>query len=152
MNAKKTSSAPSSDAPDWMPAHKAELVPSAPTEGLALEKLKGIEDEILVECASLIQGVLKFSELDFDNPEIMPEGWVAQLGQKEAEKQHRIARYALLNPKEAPVALKMGQSTFTGITKARATEKAAPRSLSVSFVQLTPPMLDFVETEILDED
>lgn len=112
---------------EWhLPKEQTQLVepPSASIAKTAAElradRLADIEDGLFADSAFILGGVMSFAELDPEDLDLMPKGWVEEFGREEAIKRHRVAKASWMNAKESPVALKMAQTTAIGITKARA--------------------------------
>lgn len=109
-----------------------------------IERLRNIEDQLLEENLQIVGDAAKFRKID-PGQDQLPVEWLLELGAEGARERMRVAQAAWLPVKDAPIALKMAQSVALGIIKARATEKAAPRTLNVAFVQLPAPRQDFGE-------
>jgi hypothetical protein len=133
---------------DWFDEEPASIVPAKPSKlAESVDTIRAVEDEIHKESANVLRGVLAFSEVDpaWESP---PDDWIAAYGQVEAEKRFRLAKYALMNAKEAPVGLKLAKDTFVGMSKARAAEKGGARTLNMTFVQMSRPMPVFPEKDV----
>lgn len=113
----------------------------------SLARIRGIEDEMQERSLGIIDGVLAFADLPLEATEAPPE-WVAQYGKEGAAKRFRLARHGMESAKDAPVAIKVAVSVHAAITKARATEKAGPKSLNIQFVQMSAPLPDFPVIEV----
>lgn len=111
------------------------------------DKLKELENELFAENMAIMRDMACFRDIDPDCEE-PPEQWVTEVGPIEARKRLRIAKAAWLSAKEAPVALAVSKSITMGIIKARATEKAGPRSLNVALVHMVAPASQFEEREL----
>ena len=115
--------------------------------------LKRLENQIYEECNAVILSVVKDTfEIDPEDKEL-PAAWLADveagvLTLEEAQKRKRIAQYALMSPKNAPVALQIAAKVLSGMHKARSAEGNVHRSLNVTVVQMTAPMPVFEEKEI----
>ncbi len=130
---------------DDPPAVTGEIVPVAPLLPVAQQKqvaLRRIEDQLLDDVTGIMSGVLKAADIP-DEDEGVPPEWVAQYGQKEAEKRHRLARYGKMSRKEAPVALFLAQGVHSSIIKARSTEKAGNRVLNVTMVNFPKANVEY---------
>ena len=104
-----------------------------------------LEDTVFEDSLRVIGAALKFADIDSPDP---PAEWVDEYGDKEARVRHRIATFATMNAKDAPVALKLAATTLIGLTKARAMRGAAPKSLNVQLVQMSAPLPTFPVREI----
>lgn len=113
--------------------------------------IKEEEDALLKDSLEVLHGALNFAELPFDAVE-PPQEWIDLLGEEDAHKKFRLIKAGQMSAKDAPVGVKVATSLATGIIKARATEKAAPR-LSVNVITL--PTLEAAKSYdemSLDED
>lgn len=128
-----------------------EVVESAPKALTKREKtenqLRRLEDDLLRQNMTIIADAGYFREIDPDMEE-PPKEWILELGKRGAKNRLRMAKAAWLNAKEAPVGLAVAKSVMTGIIKARAAEKDAPRSLNIAVaVNMSLPKLEIVEVE-----
>lgn len=125
---------------------------NADEDRLAL--FKQLEDEILQESAAIVRGALDFYRLGEEHADGPPPEWIDELGEEAAWDKFRIVLAANQSAAKAPVGLKLAQQTMLGIIRARATEKAAPRSLNVAYVYVNqaPPADDMPPLEITDGD
>lgn len=133
---------------DWFDPEPSSIVKTKPASlAVAEDTIRAVEDEIHRESASVLRDALAFVEIDpaWEEP---PQEWLEKYGQLEAEKRFRAAKYALMNAKEAPVGLKLAKDTFVGMAKARATEKGGPKTLNMTFVQMTRPLPVYKELEV----
>ena len=140
------------DLPEVVEAPVVEVMPLVPVEKkskiqLRAEALRSIEDGILERSQAVVDDALHFGEFDPEDPN-PPQAWVEELGQERAEKRLRMAKYALMSAKEAPVGLAIAKATFASIIKARATEKQGPRQLNVNVVNMTAPLPEFRVIEV----
>ncbi len=111
------------------------------------EKLKELENELFHENMAIMRDVACFRDIEPDC-EHPPDNWVMELGMAGAQKRLRVAKAAWMSSKDAPVALNVSKSILMGIIKARATEKAGPRSLNVAMVHMAAPQQEFEEREL----
>lgn len=106
--------------------------------------LKKIENQLYNECTEVVFGAVKYTfEIDPSDPEL-PAAWLEELEagtvtMEELQKRKRIAQYALMPPKEAPVALQMAAKVLGGMQKARAMAGAAPKHLNLTVVSISDP-------------
>lgn len=121
-----------------------ELVPREPDTPALPRKVQALQDIVFDRMSANVEAAASFGDLDPENPDVIPPEWIAEHGQKEAKRRHRIARYALLNSKEVPFGMKMSQGTFEHILKIKAAEKGGDRTLNVQMVTLNvspaPPL------------
>lgn len=129
-----------------------EIVPR-PAQAIAknqARRLRSVEDDLLLEATETIQGAghfYKISDEDIKN-DTPPEAWVKELGRERAAERFRLAKYALMSAKDAPVGLKMALQVHSSIVKARATEKAGSRVMNVQIVQMPNAVVDYPEIEV----
>lgn len=122
-----------------------DIFPSKPSSLEVSERgLKKLENQIYEECNAVILSVVKDTfEIDPSDKEL-PVAWLQEiedgsLTKEEALKRMRIARYALMPPKEAPVALQIAAKVLSGMHKARAMEGAGPKHLNLTMVSISAP-------------
>lgn len=113
-------------------------------------EIRRIEDEIHLGAMDVVDGSISGFSLSPEDTE-PPKEWIEAFGEKRAWIRFRAARAGQLNAKEAPVAIKVATQIMTGITKARSMEKAAPRSLNVAFVQMSPELLPQFPEQIVEK-
>ena len=122
----------------------------------ALAKVRGIADNLLLKSVSVIDGAMHFADLDPEELAEMrepPKEWVDELGMKEAKKRLRMAKAAWLDGKSAPAGFKLASDFYMQETRSRSLEKAGPKSLNVSFIQMTQPMPELPKNYIdVEED
>lgn len=112
-----------------------------------------IEDELFQDAAAVIRGGLRAIDLETEaeGPLRIPPEWIQQFGDKEAKRMFRAAKYALNNAREAPVLLKIASDTFSGIAKARATEKSGPKTLNMVVAEMPSVDLPVYGSIVVDE-
>lgn len=122
-----------------------DIFPTKPSSLEVAERgLKKLENQIYEECNSVILSVVKDTfEIDPSDKEL-PAAWLLEIERgsltlEEAQKRQRIARYALMPPKEAPVALQIAAKVLSGMYKARAMEGAGPKHLNLTMVSISAP-------------
>jgi hypothetical protein len=141
---------------NWWPEE--DLVPVKPDMRLALsreDKIREVEEELHQEAAATMRDTLRFADLtpeDLANqdPSFVPEWMVAQAGGDRAlaGRRFRIAKYALMSSKEAPVGLKLSKDLMVGMAKVRAKEKTPPKILNMVVVHMTGNLPKFEEIEV----
>lgn len=129
---------------ELLPADHGKLTPRVESA------FRQMEDEILTETSQIIRGAMNFHKIDPEAKE-PPADWVEELGQEKADEQFRLARYALMSMKNAPVAFKMATAVHASIVKARSSEKGQHRTLRVQLVQMPTAHVDYPKLEIGDE-
>lgn len=139
---------------DPIPAFAAEIIGAAPLkrtgpvdlqetlEDRKDNRLREIENSIYERGLMVIDGVSRFGQVDPQNPDEVPDEILDDFrGDIRAQQHaHRLAKYALINAKEAPVGIAVMSRVVVGIAKARSMEKAAPRSLNVAFINVSSPI------------
>lgn len=112
-------------------------------------ELKKIESEIHQECSKVVHSIVTDAfTIDPESPE-MPAEWLEELEQtppeehpaklREFERRQRIAKYALMSNKDAPVALGIAAKVLSGMQKANAMKDASPRALNLTLVSFSAP-------------
>jgi hypothetical protein len=123
---------------DWLKALEEPVVHSAEVvEAEEVDFFRDIQSTLYQQASKIVEHALLFNEIDPVDPN-PPERWVLKYGEEEARKMHQMARAAWMKGSEAPIGLQMASRQVLGIMKAKATEEAAPRSLSVTLVQAAP--------------
>jgi hypothetical protein len=111
-----------------------------------IDKVKKIEDGLLLKSMEVVDGVLDFYSIDPE--EDMPE-WFEKKHGKDAKRKWRLAVAGNKSAKEAPVAVKVSTQVAMGIVRARATEKSGPKILNIEKVQMvTTPLMNYPEQEV----
>lgn len=116
------------------------------------EEMRRIEDELMQENLQIIRDVAKARDIDSDHKGLgVPEEWLQSgMTREQAAKTLRVAKASWLCAKEAPVFIATSKSIVLGIVKARAAEKAAPRSLNLTVVNMQTPLPK--EFEVVEVD
>ncbi len=112
--------------------------------------LKQMENELFEEASNVVYSVVAHTfDIDPADPEL-PAAWLEELQECQSEeesvlkraelaKRKRIAQYALMPPKEAPVALQIAAKVLGGMQKARAMEGQGPKHLNLTMVSISAP-------------
>lgn len=108
----------------------------------AHERIKSIEDALFEKALDVVHGTLDFADIA-DDAKGPPQEWIDQLGLQGALRRFRLARGGGMGSKEAPAAIKAATAIVAAVAKAKAMEKAGPRTLAISFVQMTAPAVDY---------
>jgi hypothetical protein len=141
---------------DWgfLPAQEAPLATTGPIQVAhreqRREQLKELEDRMLERSLTVVSDALYARDIDANAKEV-PREWM-DIDPDEAVKRLRTANAAWMNKKEAPVFLEIGKQVMVGIIKARATEKAAPKTLNVQVIQMSAPLPKFEVIEMESDD
>jgi hypothetical protein len=127
------------------------IFPTKPSHLERVEReLKKMENDLLRESTAVVYSAVTHTfDLDPTSPE-MPAAWMeeledcsteqeAQAKRVELDKRKRIAQYALMSPKEAPVALQIAAKVLSGMQKAKAMEGAGPKHLNLTMVSISAP-------------
>lgn len=129
-----------------------EIVPVDTSVTLADEKakdLQSVEDKLFDRSAEILEGALRFTEVNPEETE-PPAEWIHEYGYAKAKRVLQSARTAWMSAKNAPVGIKVAESIARGVMKARSLEKAAPKSLAVAFLNNT--VHHHYETKEVDSD
>ena len=116
-------------------------------------ELKKMENELYKESHDVVFSAVAHTfdiEIGKDGQVDTPAEWLQEIETctseeekneklRELDRRKRIARYALLPPKEAPVALQIAAKVLGGMHKARAMEGAAPKHLNLTMVSISAP-------------
>lgn len=145
------------------------LVPKTSQLERVERELKRMENDLMRESTAVVYSAVAHTfDLDTSSPEamkLMPAAWLEEVEEcateeeanakrVELDKRKRIAQYALLPPKEAPVALQIAAKVLSGMQKARAMEGAGPKHLNLTLVSISSPnqpLPMFPEKEIKHE-
>jgi hypothetical protein len=136
---------------DDLPDAPIEVVPKAPlTRAQKVDaELDRVQEEILQESLGVIEGALKFA--DIEPSEVQgppPKEWVERYGYEKAKKVQRLAGYGLMPKKDAPAGLSLASATASSILNARAKSGEGPRVLNVQVVQISSPLPTFEVVEV----
>lgn len=113
-------------------------------------ELKKMENELYTESHNVVYSAVAHTfDIDPTVNEI-PLEWMEELEGiedeaqrakklRELDKRKRIATYALMPPKDAPVALQIAAKVLTGMHKANAAKDAAPKHLNLTMVSISAP-------------
>lgn len=132
----------------------------------AERELQRIENEIVSEASMVVHGTMRFSEIDPESPNEIPNSWLEEISHlelgsiehekavDELKKRQRIAKAAWLSAKEAPVAFAIASKVLVGAMKAKAMAGSAPKTLNLTMVSISAPgqvLPAFPEKEIKHE-
>lgn len=107
-------------------------------------------DRLFEDSANIVGAALRFAEID-PSQEDPPEEWIEEMGEDQARKALRVARYANLPHKDVPAGLDIAHKVFTGITKAKLDKTEEKRPINIAFVQYSQTEAKFGEV-IIDEN
>ena len=114
-------------------------------DSLPLDQIKVAEDRVLAQSLDILEGLMDFSLLGFDDQgqvdaASVPFEW-RLLSDTEKARKIRLARFGMLPSADIPHGAKLAHATAMGIIKARAHEKSGPRTLNLevsTFPTLAP--------------
>lgn len=114
-------------------------------DSLPLDQIKVAEDRVLAQSLDILEGLMDFSLLGFDemgqvDERSIPFEW-GLLSDHEKARKIRLARFGTLSSADIPHGAKLAHATAMGIIKARAHEKSGPRTLNLevsTFPTLAP--------------
>lgn len=114
-----------------------EVVPGVPVLKTKEDRelaLKEVEDRLLAESTKIVEGVLRFHEID-PTAEEPPEEWIEKHGYEVASSMHRLAVAGWVSKVKAPAGVDIAARVMLGIQKARSLDKA-PKKLNVQLIQV----------------
>ncbi len=126
--------------------HLAEVLQGKNALANADARLQEIQDQLLEQSLSVVQASVSFSEIEEASKAPPPE-WIAELGEDRAWTRWRIAQASWRSAKDAPVGIKVAAQMAVGILKAKATEKAAPKTLNVALLNWPGQLPQYVEQD-----
>lgn len=125
-------------------------------DSLPLDQIKAAEDRVLAQSLDILEGLMDFSLLGFDetgqvDERSIPFEW-RLLSDHEKARKIRLARFGALPSADIPHGAKLAHATAMGIIKARAQEKSGPKTLNLevsTFPTLAPlePEKDTIDAE-----
>ena len=115
-----------------------------------MDRLRDLENTLLETSLAVVGDALSFRDIDAGATEAPPD-W-GGMDPDEAVKRLRMANAAWMNKKDAPVGIELAKQVAVGIIKARATEKAAPKTLNVVQIQMSAPLPQFETVEMEPDD
>lgn len=112
---------------------------------LPLDQIKLAEDRVLAQSLDILEGLMDFSVLGFDDKGQVDENSIPfewrLLSDHEKARKIRLARFGMLPSADIPHGAKFAHATAMGIIKARAHEKSGPKTLNLevsTFPTLAP--------------
>lgn len=114
-------------------------------DSLPLDQIKAAEDRVLAQSLDVLEGLVAFSELSFDetgqvDEKSIPFEW-RLLPDRELARRIRLARFGTLSSADIPHGAKLAHASAMGIIKARAHEKSGAKTLNLevsTFPALAP--------------
>jgi hypothetical protein len=127
-------------------------LPLKPSKLEVIEKsLKKMESRLYEECTEVVQTAIRHTfELNPEQPNDIPAEWLEELELcqseeerteklRELDKRKRIAQYALMPNKSAPVVLQLAAKVLIGMGKARASQTHTHQHLNLTYVAIPSP-------------
>lgn len=106
--------------------------------------LFSIERDLFMECAGVVSSAARAAQIDPAN-ENPPEDWIEQLGEEKAHEAMKVARFAHLPKKDAPMFIDLCSKMLMGVIQARAKRKSDQHRLQVNVVGMTAPTVRELE-------
>lgn len=117
-------------------------------EDLGIEKLKAFEDQILDKCMNIMAPALDFTEVDPENPEVIPKS-ISHMTAEQQQRWMRTARAAWMSNKDAPIGIKLAFTTMQTILNARAKTNVENKILNIESASFVNPSPKY---DVLDVD
>lgn len=123
---------------------------------LPKDLLRAAEDRVLKQSLDIVEGLIDFSALGFDekgqvDENQLPFEW-SLLSDAEKARKIRLARYGCLPSADIPHGAKLAHATAMGIIKARAQEKGGTKVLNLEISSFPAPAPLERPKEALDAD
>lgn len=125
------------------------VMDQGPSEARAMD-LKSMEDDLFLQSADILNGVLRFADINPEDATLPPQAWIDQYGEERAFKLLTCAKAGWMSKKEAPVGIAVAESIHRSITKARA--GSVSQALSLNAVFITQNNYQYEEVEIGTDD
>lgn len=119
----------------------------------SMETIRAIEDRVLEDSIKIVEHVLNFAELGFDdngNP-VTPESWEF-LSLEEKEKRIRLAKAGWMPSADIPHGVKLAHATMMGIIKARAQVESGDKTLNIESIIFPTPRSEPKQLEVIEID
>lgn len=125
-------------------------------ESLPLDTLRAAEDRLLAQSIEVVEGILDFSALGFDesgrlDENQLPFEWGLLTPEQKARK-IRLAKYGCMSSNEIPHGAKIAHATAIGIIKSRATEKSGTKILNLEVSTFPAPAPITQDKDAIDAD
>ena len=125
-------------------------------ETLPLDQLRAAEDRVLKQCLDVVEGIVDFSALGFDEKGQVDENQIPfewhLLTDHEKARKIRLARFGMLPSADIPHGAKVAHATAMAIIKARATEKGGTKILNLEVSSFPAPSALTEEKSSLDAE
>lgn len=112
-------------------------------DSLPLDLIKAAEDRVLAQSLDVLEGLVGFSELSFDetgqvDEKSIPFEW-RLLPERELARKIRLARFGALPSADIPHGAKLAHASAMGIIKARAHEKSGAKTFNLEVSTFPSP-------------
>ncbi len=126
------------------------------TDELPRDLLRAAEDRVLKQSLDVLEGVIGFAELGFDekgqvDENQLPFEWL-ELSEAERKRRVRLARFGMMNTADIPHGAKMAHAAAVGIIKSRAQEKGGTRILNLEISTFPMPAPLEQQPDAIDAD
>lgn len=126
------------------------------TDELPRDLLRAAEDRVLKQSLDVLEGVIGFAELGFDekgqvDENQLPFEWL-ELSEAERRRRVRLARFGMMNTADIPHGAKMAHAAAVGIIKSRAQEKSGTRILNLELSTFPMPAPLEQQPDAIDAD
>ena len=125
-------------------------------ETLPLDQIRAAEDRVLKQCLDVVEGIVDFSALGFDEQGQVDENQIPfewhLLSDHEKARKIRLAKFGMMSSADIPHGAKIAHATAMGIIKARATEKGGTKILNLEVSSFPAPAALTEEKESIDAE
>jgi len=123
---------------------------------LPTDLLRAAEDRVLKQSLAVLEGIVDFAELGFDEKGQVDENQIPfawhQLSDHEKARKIRLARFGMMPSADIPHGAKVAHAAAIGIIKARATEKSGTRVLNLEVSSFPAPAPLTQGNEVVDAE
>ncbi len=119
--------------------------------GKKVREIRALEQSIFQRTMEVLDAASRFGEVDPTNLE-PSRAMMDDFGHdpEKLAQVNRLARYALMNAKEAPVGLAIAKSVAVGLARAQAMSKSAPRTMNVAILHVGGELN--LPTQVLEDE
>jgi hypothetical protein len=125
-------------------------------EELPKDLIRAAEDRVLKQSLDVLEGVISFAELGFDEKGQVDENQIPfawhELSDAEKAKKIRLARFGMMSTADIPHGAKLAHAAAIGIIKSRAQEKSGTRILNLEVSTFPQPAALDQSKEAIDAD
>lgn len=126
------------------------------TDELPKDLLRAAEDKVLKQSLDILEGVMDFANLGFDEKGQIDENQIPfawhDLSDAEKARKIRLARFGMMNTSDIPHGAKLAHATAMGIIKSRAQEKGGTRILNLEISTFPMPAPLEQKPDAIDAD